>query len=427
MTVTVPANATTATFTISSLGVASSSITNVTATLAGYSTSAPLTVTPASLSSLSLNPNPVGGGASVTGTVTLNGAAPASGANVALSSNSTNAVVPGSVTVPSGSSQATFTITTKIVTKSAIATIKASLGNINQSVDLTINPASLGKVTVSPGTVVGGSTTTVNCTVSLNGLAPTGGITIKLASSNSKAATVPATVKILAGAGSASVPVTHLVVTSVQNVSITATYGTATQSGNLEVDPLMVTSVNMSPSTVAGGSNSTGTITLNAAPKAATVVKLKSSSASVTVPATVTIAAKATTGKFTATTKGVGSQTTANITATLGSSTASGSLTITAPVLVSVTISPSTVKGSSMNPVKGQVTISGIAPTGGLVIQLSSSNSAAASGPSTVTIPAGKSIVGFVVSHKSVTVQTVVTFTATLNSNTASGNLTVTP
>src|SRR5450759_948196 len=52
------------------------------------------------LSSLTLNPTTVSDGQPSTGTVTLSAAAPSGGSTVGLSSNSTFAIVPSSVTVP---------------------------------------------------------------------------------------------------------------------------------------------------------------------------------------------------------------------------------------------------------------------------------------------------------------------------------------
>src|SRR5467141_1879258 len=91
--VAVPAGATSATFTVSTSPVAASTTVAISAGYGGVTKTASLTVTPASpaapsLSSLTLNPTSVIGGAqSSTGTVTLSGPAPAGGAQVALSSN----------------------------------------------------------------------------------------------------------------------------------------------------------------------------------------------------------------------------------------------------------------------------------------------------------------------------------------------------
>jgi hypothetical protein len=83
----------------------------ITATYESVSVSTSLTIVPASLASVSLSPRVVACGQSVTGTVVLDSPAPAGGATVQLAST-TGAAVPRSVSVPSGSDRATFSVRT---------------------------------------------------------------------------------------------------------------------------------------------------------------------------------------------------------------------------------------------------------------------------------------------------------------------------
>src|SRR6266566_130013 len=140
--VAVPAGSTTATFTINTSAVATSTVITISASYAGASKSASLTVTPPLLpmvSSLTLNPTSVVGGVqSSTGTVTLSGPAPTGGAQVTLSSSNGAASVPASVTVPGGSSSATFTVNTSIVLVSTSATISASYSSTTQTASLAV-------------------------------------------------------------------------------------------------------------------------------------------------------------------------------------------------------------------------------------------------------------------------------------------------
>ena len=69
------------------------------------------------------------------------------------------------------------------------------------------------------------------------GLAPAGGIVVTLASSNTAAAPVPATVAIAAGKVSATFKVSHAKVAAPSTVAITATLGGATQTATLTVTP----------------------------------------------------------------------------------------------------------------------------------------------------------------------------------------------
>src|SRR2546421_338217 len=114
-TVTVPGGQTSANFNIqTSAGTAIPSAT-ITASLggcAGASAAFAVNLPLPTLQNLALSAASVKGGLGVTGTVTLNGPAPAGGATVSLSSNSLVATVPATVTIPAGQSSANFSLTT---------------------------------------------------------------------------------------------------------------------------------------------------------------------------------------------------------------------------------------------------------------------------------------------------------------------------
>ena len=125
--VTVVANSTTATFTVTTSPVAATVAPVISALYHGTTKTAALTVTTPVLQSFTLNPTLLRGGTSSTGTVTLNGKAPVGGAVVTLSSDTTSvATVPASVTVPSGAVSATFTVSTRTVLLLRTVNIKAT-------------------------------------------------------------------------------------------------------------------------------------------------------------------------------------------------------------------------------------------------------------------------------------------------------------
>lgn len=94
--------------------------------------------------SLTLSANTVAGGGTVQGTVLLNAAAPAGGAAVSLSSDSTTVSVPATVTVPAGSVSATFTVTANTVGANQTVNLTASYGGSSAKAALTVTPASPG-------------------------------------------------------------------------------------------------------------------------------------------------------------------------------------------------------------------------------------------------------------------------------------------
>ena len=400
----------------------------ISATLNGTTVSTPLTIQPASVTYLTVLPNPVVGGNNATGAVTINGPAPSGGLVVTLASSSGDAIVPSQVTVAGGSISANFTVVTKAVSADVTATIAATFGSGTQSVQLIIHAGSLGALTVSPVSVVGGSKTTLTGTLSLTGPLLSTAV-VKLKSSDTAIATVPASVSLAHGLTAVTFPVTHRLVKSTETVTITATYGGDTESAVLTVTPFEVTSFAISPTTVAGGSNATGTLELNAEPGGSgpIVVKLTSSSKAVEPPASAVVAVGKTSASFAIKTKGVSSTTSATVTASYGSSSQLASLTVTAPVLVSVSVSPASVKGSAGTAVTGTVTLSGPAPLGGLIVSLSSSDPSAAAVPATVTVPTGTTFVKFSVKHSKVASSVSVTITATLSVTAKTTTLTVTP
>jgi len=136
--VTVASGASSATFTVNTSQVSSTTAVTITGTYGTGTQSASLTVTP-SLISVSLNPTSVKGGGTSQGTVTLSGSAPSGGATVTLTSSNTGvATVPASVTVAAGASSAKFTVTTKRVSSSTSVTITGTYGTGTKNASLTV-------------------------------------------------------------------------------------------------------------------------------------------------------------------------------------------------------------------------------------------------------------------------------------------------
>jgi len=196
--------------------------------------------------------------------------------------------------------------------------------------------------------------------------------------------------------------------------------------------PASLSSISLNPTSVTGGNPSTGTVTLSGpAPTGGAQVVLSSSNTAVaTVPSSVTVPAGTTSASFTVSTSAVAASTTVAISASYAGATASASLTVTpaptAPTLSSLTLNPTTVVGGVQSST-GTVTLSGPALSGGAQVALFSSNSAVASVPSSVTVPAGATSTTFTVSTGAVTTSTTVTISASYNGATRSASLTVTP
>lgn len=230
---------------------------------------------PPQLTSLTVDPADVVGGAGVTGTVTLSSAIPNGepAITVPLSSDTPSvASVPTTVTISAGQSSATFAIATTSITADKVVTITATHGSDPaQAAALTVRAATPASVALVPSTVVGGNSS--KGTVTLTGPAPSTGAVISLSSSDTTSATTPKSVKVLAGATTATFSVKTLGVAATATPLITATYHGVSQQATLTVNPAVLHSLSFSPNSVTGGTQTQLVVTLNGAapPNGATV------------------------------------------------------------------------------------------------------------------------------------------------------------
>jgi hypothetical protein len=359
------------------------------------------------VTSLTLNPTTVTGGQNSTGQVSLSGPARADfGAQVELlSSNTAVAEVPVMTLVQPLATTASFTVITHPVALPTVVTITAHRAGLLTTVRLNVVPPVLTGLTLRPFRFpsVSGNSTSSHGQVSLNGPAPSSGFVVQLSSSSPAVTTVPASVTVAAGATTASFTLTTVPVVQSTLVTITATAGGVTRTAQFSVvaPPPELSAFTLAPSSRTGGLGSTGQVHLSApAPKGGLTVTLSSSDPAVaTVPASVTVPAGSTTAlPFTVTTLPVAQATAATITATAGGASRTAPVTVVPPAIASFTIAPSTVtQGANVGTATtGTVSLTGPAPTGGRVVQLSSGiHQATVLVPPTVRVPAGETTVNF--------------------------------
>jgi hypothetical protein len=131
-------------------------------------------------------------------------------------------------------------------------------------------------------------------------------------------------------------------------------------------------------------------------------------------------------GQFKITTLPVTASTPVTITASYNGGAATTTLTVNPLVPVSVNLSQTSAIGGKT--IYVSVSLNGVAPAGGALVSLSSSNPSAAPVPPSVTVAAGASTspkVSFVTGSVSST--TLVTITATYQGYIATGTLTISP
>jgi plastocyanin len=369
------------------------------------------------ISGLTLSPNPVLGGKSFTGTVTLSKAAGTSGVKIALTSSAlTVATVPASVTVASGAKTATFTGSASYVTANGTAKIEGVDPNKKSaSATLTVDVPSvrITEVAITPATVEPGQT--VTGTVTLSAAAPSSGFAVKLAS-NSTYGSVPASVTVKSGAKTATFAIESNPVPANETVLITGTDSNdykAADSYKIDLPSVRLTGIEITPSTVTAANPAAGKITLSAsAPSSGFTVRLSSLQTYVGLPSSVSIPSGASSITFAVLTYPVSSAGTATVTAKdpYGYQSAAD-LTVKVPTvrLTGFSISPSSVSVPAT--AMGTIGLSANAPSGGFVVDLSTMQSFI-SIPMTVTVVAGTKSATFTIKTSSVAAASTATIQA---------------
>jgi len=373
----------------------------------GSSPSPTAASTTVGLAGVTLSSPTVVGVATITGTVTLLGVAPAGGATITLASNNAVVTVPASVVVAQGAVTQTFTVTVASSDATSVS-ITATYSGASVATTLTIGRLTLKNITLAAPSVAAGSS--VNGTVTLTGPAPPGGALVTIGTSDANAS-APASVAIPEGSTSQTfaVATAGTLPGSGATTTITASYGGSTWSATLTIAAkLALQTVSLALGVVPGGLDVTGVVTLTAvAPPGGAAIALASSSPDATVPGSVIVPEGALSQLFTVTTIDAPPSTTALITATFAGASQTAGLAILAyPNVTGVTCSPATTTGGT--PVSCAGTLAAAAPAGGWQLALASDNGAA-SVPGSLAVPAGSSTFQFTITTTTVPAATTAT------------------
>jgi hypothetical protein len=366
------------------------------------------------LSSISLNPNTVTGGASTSAnTVTLSNPAPSAGASITLtSSNPSVASVPATVTVPGGATSASFGITTSPVTGATGVIVSSAYSGATQTAMLNVvAPVTVASVQCSPTSLTSGTTST--CTVTIREPAPAGGVSVAV-SVNSSLLTTPASVSVAAGATSATFSAVAGTITSSQGVTVSATLGGISKSVTINLTAgVSLSLLACSPTSLASGATGTCTVTLSAAaPPGGTSVALSDNSPLLTLPVSVTVPAGSVSATLTVSTGTIVTNQNVLVIATLGSISKSMTLNLTGPVNLSALTCNATSLPSHAS-TTCTLTLTNPAPSGGVVVALSDAPKLLNT-PSSVTLAAGSTSANFIVGTQSIRHTASATLTARL-------------
>jgi hypothetical protein len=309
--VTIPAGATSASFSAAVSSSAPSGAVALTAIYLALSKRVTINIggsaaapAPPALSGLTCSPSSVTAGAGSNCTVTLSSAAPTGGVVVTLTKTGTGFTVPGSVTVASGATVAQFAVTTTSSTPAQTAGINAVYNSSTKTASLVIVAASVTRqvsgITCSPTSITAGAASV--CTVTISSSAPSGGVTVGVSTSAS-GVTVPASVVVPANAIVASFSATTAASTPAQTATITAVAGGVTKSASISITSgagsYRITSFSCSPTTIIPDQSARCLVYLSAeAPAGGLTAYLKSTSADISVPDTTAVPATASIFQF---------------------------------------------------------------------------------------------------------------------------------
>jgi hypothetical protein len=243
--------------------------------------------------------------------------------------------------------------------------------------------AQMSGISATENPVLDGSSTSGQVTI--NGNAPAAGQPVTLQSDSARV-TVPGNVVVAAGQTTASFSIDTTSGGAV-TATLTASIGTSNVSTQFSVvpDPSIASVTLQRQCFAAPSSFPTNRVTLDVPAPADTPVDLSSNSSSLTVPPTVTVPSGSKSALF-----GVNTflpSSTATVTATLGSSFANDSASVSAspdPAVTGLSLQPNSLTAGDAS--NATVTLDCEAPSGGAVVDLSS-DTAGVTVPLTVTVP----------------------------------------
>lgn len=289
-------------------------------------------------------------------------------------------------------------------------------------------------LTVMPDSVEGG--TSLVGTVTLNKPASDitfGGTIVWLSATPGVPLSLPQNIKVKAGATSSTFSIRTNKVKSPTRVPIVARLNNVAKTAVVTINPpspptIALSSLTVTPDSVVNGATAVGKVKLDTAPSSDQVVRLSATSGgSLTLPASVIVRARTTSGSFSILTRTVTSSIGATITATLNSSQKTAQLTINPPPLVVsfLTVTPdSVISGSTA---VGKVALNRAAPADGQTVKLSVGPSGFLPLPASTTVQAGETSGTFNIPTVTVDSPKTVTIAATLNNSQKVALLTINP
>jgi hypothetical protein len=253
--------------------------------------------------------------------------------------------VPNGVTIPAGSTSGGFNIFTTSVSVQTVVTISVSGGGVTRTANLTVNPDAAPTPTPqptpgAPTLLSPASNARVAQPINFDWTDVSGATSYEIQIDDSNNFTAPLTLSQTVGVSQVTItglPAQRLFwrVRAFNSAGVAGPFSASrrftAQAPSTTTTPASLSAVSVSPSSIVGGNSAQGTITLTGgAPSGGAVVTLSSANtAVVSVPASVTVAAGASSATFSVNTSGVTANTSVTITATYGGVSRTTTLTVT--------------------------------------------------------------------------------------------------
>lgn len=363
--------------------------------------------------------------------VALPSAAGAGGVPITLTSSDPTkvSVSPSSFVIPEGATTARRVearVTGLAVGSATVTAAAAGYGSGNSQVQVK-SAAPGGTMTLSPAALTLLSGSSQNLTLTLSGALPPNGLIVYLNSSNTSAATAPASVTVPAKGTTTVIPVTGAGTGTSTITATAANFGTAASLVTVSAMPQINLPANVSP---AVGETVNFPVTLSTAAPSDAVISLQSSDVSklTVAPSSFTILKGAMSAPgVTATVSGAGAGTATVTASSPGYTAVSRQVVVTSAPSAALTmgLSPANLSIAGLITQNLTLTLSGPAPPGGVTVTVASANGSIATVPSTFTIPASTTSIAVPVTALAVG-STVITASSNGMQN-ATATVTVTP
>jgi uncharacterized protein (TIGR03437 family) len=289
---------------------------------------------------------------------------------------------------------------------------------------LPVSQLRLASIALNPSAVNGGQT--ITATITLTGIARTGGFPVSLVSNN-LSAQPPGFATVPTGVATLDVPIPTSNVVTVQIGTITAQAGGVSLSAPFEVDPqnqVQLASFSVVPTSTLGGRTLQATIGLTGTtPGGGVNVQITSDSPAARPAAVVSVPVGQSAASFQIPTSAVISPLPVTFSASFDRVTLTSQVTLLPPFTLAVT--PNQATGGES--VTGSITLADPAPPGGVTIALTSSDPVAARVPSFISIGTSQNFTSFNIPTAQTSAQRIVTITAIFQGLTARVDLTVNP